>query len=179
MREALFVSNLPPDTPEDWLHDLFGQYGAVVSLTIDTEERTEQTYALVEMESEKAATKANRSLNGYTLGDYRLAISYPEPDFSRELTNRQRKTVQAIIDELEETDEVPLRQIEAIVLLCGGSFAEAILEEAQAIHAAGTMMTNDGTRQRTKGGIFFYLARYRMAQPVRRIVYSRKGKLPE
>jgi hypothetical protein len=133
----------------------------------------------VQLPTEKTATKAYNGLNGYALRDHRLAVSYPEVDTSRELTAKNRKVVEDIIAALEETDEVPLRQIEAIVRLCGATFAQAILQEALEIDAGDGLMTTDGGQRRTKGGIFFYLCRYRMSQAVRRIVYNRKGKMPE
>ncbi len=58
-------------------------------------------------------------------------------------------------------------------------FIEALLNEALEVEAAQGIMTSDTSRRRTKGGVFFYLARYRMAPPVRRLVYNRKGKLEE
>ncbi|HVO71422.1 MAG TPA: hypothetical protein VMT24_15335, partial [Aggregatilineaceae bacterium] len=68
---------------------------------------------------------------------------------------------------------------EAIVRLCGVGFAQAVLKEALEIDASGGLMTSDGSHRRTRGGVFYYLARYRMSPPVRRIVYNRKGKMPQ
>ena len=70
-----------------------------------------------------------------------------------------------------------MRQIEAMVLLCGASFTRAIADEAREVFAAQGLMKNDGDA-RTLGGVFFYLARFRMTQPMRSIIYHRKGKLP-
>jgi hypothetical protein len=143
------------------------------------DEKIGQPYALVAMVSEKIATKAYNGLNGYALGDYRLVISFPDVVWGRELTAKNRKVVEDIVAALGEADEVPLRQIEAIVRLCGAGFAQAILAEALEVDAAEGLMTTDGAHRRTKGGVFFYLARYRMSSPVRRIVYNRKGKMPQ
>jgi hypothetical protein len=38
------------------------------------------------------------------------------------------------------------------------------------------MMTKDGTRRRTLGGVFFELARWYTSSPVRYLVMNRKGK---
>ena len=40
-------------------------------------------------------------------------------------------------------------------------------------------MTSDGSARRTIGGVFFYLCRYRMSDECRKIVYNRKGKMPQ
>jgi len=175
----LYVANLNPNITEGQLRDLFAHYGDVVAVDMAADEKTGEHYAIVQMASEKVATKAYNALNGYRLEDRYLAVSYPEVDLSRELTAKQRRSIEEIVATLGETEEVPLRQIEAIVRLCGVSFAQAVLKEALEIDASGGLMTSDGSHRRTKGGIFFYLARYRMSPPVRRIVYNRKGKMPQ
>jgi hypothetical protein len=179
MGDGLYVANLDPDITEGQLRDLFGQYGEVLAVDMTAEEKTGEHYAIVQMASEKVATKAYNGLNGYRWGDRYLTVSYPEVDLSRELTAKQRRSVEEIAETLGETDEVPLRQIEAIVRLCGVSFGHAVLKEALEIDASGGLMTSDGSHRRTRGGVFFYLARYRMSSPVRRIVYNRKGKMPQ
>lgn len=179
MESALYVANLNPNTTEGQLRDLFGQYGEVVTVDMATDEKTGEHHAIVQMASEKVATKAYNGLNGYRLEGCYLAVSYPDVDLSRELTAKQRKSIEEIAATLGETDEVPLRQIEAIVRLCGVSFTQAIVKEALEIDASGGLMTSDGSHRRTKGGIFFYLVRYRVSPPVRRIIYNRKGKMPQ
>jgi RNA recognition motif-containing protein len=175
---TLYVTNYPPETTEDQLGELFAEIGEVTSLQLDIEERTQTSYALVEMASEKVATKAHRSLNGYQWGDYSLSVSYPDVD-PRELTAKQRKAIEDILAALEETEVVPRRQLEAMARLCGLPFVEALVHEALEIDAGPGIMTSDGSRPRSKGGVFFYLARYRMSPAVRRIVYNRKGKIEE
>jgi hypothetical protein len=91
---------------------------------------------------------------------------------------KQRKAIAEIAEQLGETDPDALRQLEAIVLLCGVAFAQVILRDAKRLEEAGGLMTSDGTRRRTLGGVFFYLARFRMAPALRSIVYNRKGRLP-
>ena len=178
MINVLYITNFPPEMSEDQLRELLAEFGEVTALEMDVEERTAMPFAVVEMASEKVATKAHRSLNGYRLGEHSLSVSYPEPD-PRELTAKQRKAIEDIVATLEETDEVPLRQIEAMVRLCGLPFVEALVSEALEVDASEGIMTSDASRRRTKGGVFFYLARYRMSPDVRRLVYNRKGKLEE
>lgn len=178
MGNILYVTNFPPETTADDLFDLFDEYGAVETVEIDVEERIDTPYAIVEMNSEKHATKAHRSLNGYALDEaHRLAVSYPDLEL-RDLTSKQRKALDQIAEELGETDEVPLRQIETMARLCGLPFVEALVDEALIIDEGDGLMTSDGERRRTTGGVFFYLARYRMSPTVRRVIFNRKGKLP-
>jgi len=176
MGTALFVANLDEQVTAEELRALFAGHGEVVGLEISLQ-RPGKPVAVVEMASEKQATRALNALNGADLHGQRLSVSYLVPTLDKDLTPRQRKTIEEIAARLEETEEKPLCQIEAIVYLCGAQFAQALVEEALALDAQEGLMTMEGTR-RTKGGIFFYLARFRMSPEARRIVYNRKGKLP-
>ncbi len=178
MGKVLYVANFPPETDTEALRVLFAEHGEIVSFDMENDARTQQHYALVEMKSEKQTTRAMNELNGYTLAGHRLAVSPAVPELSKDITARQRKIAAQIIEALEEEDKIPVRQIAAIVRFCGGQFAQAILEEALELDAGEGLPTTDGSRRRTKGGVFFYLARYRMSPAVRKIVYNRKGKVP-
>ncbi len=178
MSNTLYVANLAPETGEEDLRALFGEHGAIESLVIETDERSQQPVALVEMETEKRATRAMNELNGYLLNGRRLAITPADPDLSKDLTAKQRKVAEQIVEALGEEEKVPVRQIHAIVRFCSTQFAQAILEETEELEADGGVMTSDGTRRRTKGGVFFYLCRFRISPAIRRIVYNRKGKVP-
>ena len=177
MATVLFVANLDETVTADDLRALFATHGEVTSVEVSTEPHVGQLVALVEMAAEKQATRALNALNGTELAGKRLYVSYCLPDLDKDMTPRQRKTAQQIAAILGESEARPLRKIEAIVYLCGGRFAEALAEEALAIDAQQGMFAADGTR-RTKGGVFFYLARFRMSPEARRIVYNREGRLP-
>ena len=66
--------------------------------------------------------------------------------------------VQRIAAALGETEPQPLTHIARIVRTLGEERAAALLEQATAVEARGGMLLPDGTR-RTKGGVFFRLAR--------------------
>lgn len=66
---------------------------------------------------------------------------------------------QKIATTLNESDPEPVGQIEQIVELLGEEQALAYLEQAIAIDTEGGMPTNEGDRNRTLGGTFFYLVR--------------------
>ncbi len=178
MKNKLYVTNLADSAEQEALWTLFSQHGDVLGIEQGIDQRTQRRFAIVEFAAEKQATKANNSLNGHLLEGRRLAISTPELDLNREMTSKQRKAAEAIAEALGEKDEVPVREIHAIVQLCGTAFAAAIVEEAKQVFAEEGIPTSDGKRKRTLGGVFFYLARYRMAQPAYKIVFNRKGKMP-
>lgn len=178
MQDTLYVANLAPEVTEETLRELFQQYGEVVAVTFQAGGRYDPRYALVKMASEKTATQAMHGLNGVVVAGRYLAVSHPEPDPGREMMPRQRRAAAAIADRLGETEEKPRRMIEAIVRLCGVSFAEAILRETEEVEARGGMQAIAEERRRTKGGVFFYLARHRMSRANRSIVYNRKGRMP-
>lgn len=175
---TLYITNFPPGTTADQLRALLAESGEIVSLSLETEAQTQTEYALADIASEKVATKAHRSLNGYQWEGYSLSASYLDVE-PRELTAKQRKAIEDILAALEETDDIPRRQVEAMARLCGLPFVEALVHETLAVEAGPGIMTSDGTRRRSKGGVFFYLARYRMSPAVRRIIYNRKGRIEE
>lgn len=179
MKNTLYVSNIASGVTEEQLRELFTQHGEVTDLQFIPDDKTPNQIALVTLASEKLATRALNNLNGHTLEGRYLTICPPEADLSKELLPKQRKIVESLAETLGETHEIPLRQLESIVMLCGGSFAQALLKEVEEIESQAGLMTADGARRRSKGGVFFYLARYRMPHQIRAIVYNRKGKLPE
>jgi len=178
-RRAIYVANLSKGVAAEQLAALFGEHGEVENVELTTHSVTGAPVALVTMRVEREATRAINDLNGRDLDGRRLAVSYPEVDLSKNLTSKQRKVAEAIAADLGETEKVPLREIHMLVRLCGPAFARAIAEEAKAIHAGEGIMRADGSARRTVGGVFFLLARDRMALPVRRIVLDRKGKPPK
>lgn len=178
MKNKLYVANLSHEITEEKLREVFGQFGEVTSVHVGNDAMSKRKYALVEMAVEKTATKAMNELNGQKLDDLYLSISYPDVDLNRELLPKQRKMVEEMAAQLEETEKVPLRQLELFVRLTSVSLAQALLKETLEIEAAGGLMTNDGQRRRSKGGVFFYMARPRVSSPIRHLVFTRKGKLP-
>ncbi len=179
MKKTIFAANLPEDVNEDDLRGVFSAVGDVEHVEWTRHPKHGMQYALVEMNNEKSATKARNRLNGYRLKDRYLAVTPPDLGDRDKLSNKQRKVYDKVVSELQESEKIPLRQIEAIIMLCGTNFVEALLKETEEIEANGGIMTTDGKRRRTKGGVFFYLARFRMSRELRRIVYNRKGQMPD
>ena len=63
--QTLYVANIPAETDETALAEVFSKYGEVTSIELGTDERFELPYAIVTMSSEKAATKSLHNLNGH------------------------------------------------------------------------------------------------------------------
>jgi hypothetical protein len=69
------------------------------------------------------------------------------------------EAVTTIAQKLGETDPEPLKQLQAVVTILGTEQATALCEKALEIDKQGGMLTKDGTRRKTVGGVFFYLVR--------------------
>jgi hypothetical protein len=69
------------------------------------------------------------------------------------------EAVTTIAQKLGETEPEPLQRLRAVVDILGPEQALAMCEKALAVEQQGGMLTQDGTRRRTVGGIFFYLVR--------------------
>lgn len=76
-----------------------------------------------------------------------------------------------IADALGETLRGPRRLVREIVEHCGVDFAQEILKDTNEVMALGGMLTSAGDRLRTKGGVFFYLARGRMTDETRLAIF--------
>lgn len=66
--------------------------------------------------------------------------------------------------QLGETERQPVALIGRIVRRLGHVQAGALLDRALAIEAGGGMLTNDGARRRTPGGVFFVLVKQHLEE---------------
>jgi hypothetical protein len=78
------------------------------------------------------------------------------------------QTVEAIAAGLGETDERALEKIKRSVEILGVEAAQALFQEVEAIEAAGGMLTADGARRRTPGGVYHYLLKQRLTETGRK-----------
>lgn len=85
---------------------------------------------------------------------------------------KQLKTyTKEIAAQLGETDEKPIRQIQTMISLCGIDLVRELVADTMQIEAQGGMMVDTGHRRRTVGGVFFQLARMRLAPEEREQVF--------
>jgi cold-inducible RNA-binding protein len=81
MSRKLYVGNLPFNTDETQLQDLFAQAGTVdtVSVVRDRETGRARGFAFVEMASDEDAQKAITKLHSYELGGRALTVNEARP----------------------------------------------------------------------------------------------------
>ena len=91
------------------------------------------------------------------------------------LTSKQYEAFLHIATTLNETQKAPRAQLMNIMRVCGQNFCENILKETLRINQEGGMKTLDGKKQRTPGGLFFYLARSLMTDEQRDEIFSRQS----
>lgn len=77
---------------------------------------------------------------------------------------------------LGETAANPIKQIGKLIEKCGLPFVEKIMAETEATEAAGGLTTHDRKRRRSKGGVFFYLAKGQMDAAARAEVFPNFGR---
>jgi cold-inducible RNA-binding protein len=85
MGRKLYVGNIPYETNEQDLQNLFAQAGAVEAITVmrDRDTGRARGFAFVEMASDDAAQKAISELNGQQFGGRRLTVNEAKPPAPR------------------------------------------------------------------------------------------------
>jgi ELAV like protein 2/3/4 len=75
---CIFVYNLAPETEENILWQLFGPFGAVQNVKVIRDLQTNKCkgFGFVTMTNYEEALVAIQSLNGYTLGNRVLQVSF-------------------------------------------------------------------------------------------------------
>ena len=81
MAKKLYVGNLPYNTSEDDLRELFSPLGDISDLAVITDRYTGQSkgFAFVEMSDDTAADAAVAQLNGHTLGSRQIVVNEARP----------------------------------------------------------------------------------------------------
>ena len=81
MSRKLYVGNLPYETGEAELQDLFAPAGTVESVTVMRDMATGRArgFAFVEMSTDEEAQKAITALNGHQLGGRGLTVNEARP----------------------------------------------------------------------------------------------------
>lgn len=81
MDVKLYVGNLPFDTTEQAIREMFAECGTVVSVALikDRDSGQSKGFAFVEMSSQKEAQTAISTLNGRTVGDRQMKVNIAKP----------------------------------------------------------------------------------------------------
>ena len=81
MEKRLYVGNLPFDTTEDDLHQLFSAHGQIVSTKLITDMETGRSrgFGFVEMNTEEEAKVAIEKMNKAKVGDRELTVNEARP----------------------------------------------------------------------------------------------------
>ncbi len=82
--------------------------------------------------------------------------------------------VKTIAEKLGEVEREPLKKLKAVVKILGPDQALALCEKALEVEQQGGMLTQDGTRRRSPGGVFFYLVRGSNNKKVHKLWPQRK-----
>ena len=80
----------------------------------------------------------------------------------------------ALAQQLGETKFHVLHQLERCLLVLGEATVDELLRETEQIEQGDGLLTQDGKRRRTKGGVFLYLARGRCTPEQRAIIFPRR-----
>lgn len=86
----------------------------------------------------------------------------------RQAARRVRQTIDQIAADLGEQEERQREQIKRVVEVCGVEWSLALLAETQRIEAEGGMMTADGARRRSPGGVYMTLLKQRLKEEGRK-----------
>ncbi|MDO8551494.1 MAG: RNA-binding protein [bacterium] len=86
MAKRLFVGNLPYETTNTQLEELFSQAGKVESVNVITDRYSGRGkgFAFVEMTTEEEAQKAIQTLNGYSLDGRNIIVNEARPSEQRQ-----------------------------------------------------------------------------------------------
>jgi len=81
MATNIYVGNLPFDTTNDQLEDLFGEHGTVSRAQVISDRETGRSrgFGFVEMEDEDAAQTAIEAINGSDFGGRDLKVNVARP----------------------------------------------------------------------------------------------------
>lgn len=180
MQVELYVSNLPPGYTEEEVSRLIDLPGTVTNVTLLINQRTNmpRNAAVISFDTEEKFWFVLRLMNRKFVGDYRILTSPKEPTqllrIPPQLLKSQSKS---IAEYLGESDLKPKVQIHRMIRLCGVDFVQALLDETNRIEKEGGVMLPDESRRRTKGGVFFHLARNNISHKILKPIFF--APLPE
>ncbi len=82
-----------------------------------------------------------------------------------------KKTARRIARKLNETNHHAVNQIHRLIEHAGLEFVQEHVAETLRIEAVGGMMTHDGKRRRTPGGVLFFIIRPKLKPEIRDLIF--------
>jgi cold-inducible RNA-binding protein len=81
VNKKLYVGNLPYETSQEQIRELFAQAGEVTEVTLITDRETGRPkgFGFVEMATVEAGREAIKRFNGYAIGERSLNVSEARP----------------------------------------------------------------------------------------------------
>ncbi|MBZ0317585.1 MAG: hypothetical protein K8L91_14280 [Anaerolineae bacterium] len=180
MATQVFVTNLPLTSTEEDLQTLFGQAGEVVGVKLIRDQKTGEYkgFGFVHMADDEAAQQAIQMFNNFEYEGQRILVRESRPQRTKqEKMDARRKFAEELADKLNETNPKARFQLRRIVESQGRTFAQKLLDETLRIEEEGGMMTLDGSRRRTIGGVFLFLAWQRVPDTVRNKIFPDRARL--
>jgi hypothetical protein len=87
------------------------------------------------------------------------------------LTEEQQAVATDLANRLGEDQPMPLKLLQSLIYYCGVEIAETCYQETLEIEATGGLMTKNGKRRRTLGGVFFHLMRERITAEILKLTF--------
>jgi cold-inducible RNA-binding protein len=81
VNKKLYVGNMPYETTQEQIRDLFGQAGEVTEVTLITDRETGRLkgFGFVEMATVEGSGEAIKRFNGYAMGERALTVNEARP----------------------------------------------------------------------------------------------------
>ena len=89
MNKKLYVGNMPYETTQEQIRDLFAQAGEVTEVNLITDRETGRLkgFGFVEMATVEGSGEAIKRFNGYTMGERALTVNEARPREDRSSSN--------------------------------------------------------------------------------------------
>lgn len=85
----------------------------------------------------------------------------------------EEKLIKNVADTLKEDNHTLIKKV---VYIIGSERTQGFLQKTLEIEASGGMMTADGARRRSPGGVFFYIVRTGLPAEERKQIWSNTRK---
>jgi len=89
VNKKLYVGNMPYETTQEQIRDLFAQAGEVTEVNLITDRETGRLkgFGFVEMATVEGSGEAIKRFNGYTMGERALTVNEARPREDRSSSN--------------------------------------------------------------------------------------------